>query len=324
MQKRDFEHLMTQLERLTPAQRVQLSDVLVGLDRRLAVAAVIEGEDTTSPNCPQCGAAETGQPWGYASGLRRFRCAACRKTFNRLTGTTLAGLRKKEQWIDYGAALKDRLSVRKAAESCGVHYTTTFRWRHRFLAVPADVKPASLQGIVEADETFFLESFKGRRHGLERSPRKRGGKAAKRGLSREQIPVLVVRDRAGATTDAVLRGLSVKHIGRVLGPIVPADAVLCSDGARAYRTFAKKAGIRHEAVRAAPRQRTRGAFHIQSVNAYHSRLKEWMKPFHGVATAYLPNYLGWRRMIERYGAALDAKACLKEAVGQRGPTTNAN
>jgi transposase-like protein len=311
-----------QLQRLTPAQRVRLAEAVAGLDRRVAVAAVIEGKDAnaTPPSCPHCGSAEAGRPWGYASGLRRFRCVACHKTFNRLTGTELAGLRKKEQWIDYGAALRDRLTVRKAAESCGVHYTATFRWRHRFLAAPADVKPLLLQGIVEADETFFLESFKGRRSGLERSPRKRGGKAARRGLSREQIPVLVARDRAGTTTDAVLPGLSAKHIGRLLGPIVPADAVLCSDGARAYRTFAKRTGIRHEA---APGHRTRGAFHLQSVNAYHSRLKEWMKPFHGVATAYLSNYLGWRRLIERCGTSLDASACLREAVGHTDSSNNA-
>ena len=42
-----------------------------------------------------------------------------------------------------------------------------------------------------------------------------------------------------------------------------------------------------------------GAFHIQNVNAYHGRLKGWMGRFNGVATRYLPNYLGWRRTLER-------------------------
>jgi len=39
-------------------------------------------------------------------------------------------------------------------------------------------------------------------------------------------------------------------------------------------------------------------FHINNVNAYHSRLKEWLCRFHGVATKNLPNYLGWRRTLE--------------------------
>ncbi len=46
------------------------------------------------------------------------------------------------------------------------------------------------------------------------------------------------------------------------------------------------------------------AFHIQNVNAYHGRLKGWMSRFHGVATKYLPNYLGWRRCLGRFATTL--------------------
>ena len=53
-------------------------------------------------------------------------------------------------------------SLAKTAELCGVHPTTAFRWRHRFLGAPAADKPRKLSEIVEADETFILESFKGR------------------------------------------------------------------------------------------------------------------------------------------------------------------
>jgi hypothetical protein len=42
-----------------------------------------------------------------------------------------------------------------------------------------------LTGIVEGDETFILESFKGKRSDMPRKSRKRGGKSAKRGLSAE-------------------------------------------------------------------------------------------------------------------------------------------
>ena len=64
----------------------------------------------------------------------------------------------------------------------------------------------------------------------------------------------------------------------------------------------------------AQKQRIRGAFHIQNVNAYDSRLKEWMIRFHGVATKYLHNYLGWRRLLERYQEGVTAELCLREAV----------
>jgi hypothetical protein len=42
-------------------------------------------------------------------------------------------------------------------------------------------------------------------------------------------------------------------------------------------------------------------FHINNVNAYHGRLKEWLRRFHGVATKNLSNYLGWRRTLEALG-----------------------
>ncbi|MFQ1717545.1 IS1595 family transposase, partial [Aeromonas veronii] len=36
----------------------------------------------------------------------------------------------------------------------------------------------------------------------------------------------------------------------------------------------------------------------------------------GVATHYLKNYLGWRRMLERYGKGVNIKTCLHEALGR--------
>ena len=86
------------------------------------------------------------------------------------------------------------------------------RWSDRIAAAQATSlasdKPRTMTGVVEGDETFILESFKGRRSDMPRKPRKRGGKSAKRGLSAEQIPAIVARDREGSTTDAVLPRLN--------------------------------------------------------------------------------------------------------------------
>ncbi len=144
--------------------------------------------------CPHCGH-DGARPWGGANGKPRYRCAGCRRTFNAATGTPLAGLHYPDRWNDQAQALIDCDSVAKAAKRCGIDYTTAFRWRHRFLSALNLDKPRQLSGIVEADETFCLESFKGKRDDLPRPPRKRGGKASKRGLSKEQIPVIVARDR---------------------------------------------------------------------------------------------------------------------------------
>ena len=156
-----------------------------------------------SVGCPHCDSGDVVR-WGQASDLPRYRCKACLRTFNALTKTPLAKLRMKDKWAAQAEAMIEGVSLAKAAQRCGVHPTTAFRWRHRFLAALSGDKPKALSGLVEGDETFILESFKGKRSGIPRKPRKRGGKSVKRGLSAEQIPIIVARDRNGATTNAVL------------------------------------------------------------------------------------------------------------------------
>jgi transposase-like protein len=277
------------------------------------IAAALKRVESTG--CPHCGGRSL-RPWGNASGLPRYRCGDCRRTFNGLTGTPMARLRKKDRWLDQAKALTTGESVAKAAKRCGVAVTTAFRWRHRFLSAPALDKPTRLTGIVEADETFILESFKGKRSDLPRPARKRGGKAAKRGLSAEQIPVLVARDRTGATIDAVLPKLSRAAVSTALDGVVTPVNQLCCDGGKAIVGFARKAQIPcHILPTPGGPSPQAPNLHINNVNGYHGRLKEWLRPFHGVATKYLDHYLGWRRAVEALGATIGPEAWLRSTVG---------
>jgi len=248
--------------------------------------------------------------------LPRYRCKACRRTFNALTKTPLAKLRMKNKWAAQTEALIEGVSTAKAARRCGVHYTTAFRWRHRFLASLAGDKPKTLAGIVKGDEAFILEAFKGKRAGLPRRSRKPGGKSAKRGLSAEQIPILVARDRQGATTDAVLATLSrVSIAGALDGVVTPANE-LCCDGGTAIVAFARRARIPAHVLPMPGKPSPQAPdFHLNNVNAYHSRLKEWLRRFHGVATKNLPNYLGWRRTLEALGENATSAAMILGAIG---------
>jgi transposase-like protein len=252
-----------------------------------------------SMGCPHCDNHDVVR-WGTASDLPRYRCKACSRTFNALTKTPLAKLRMKDKWTTQTEAMIDGVSLAKAAQRCGVHYTTAFRWRHRFLASLAGDKPKALTGIVEGDETFILESFKGKRSGMPRKSRKRGGKSAKRGLSAEQIPVIVARDRHGATTDAVLPKLNRVSIAAALDGVVTPANQFCCDGGTAIVAFARRAGIAAHVLPMPGKPNPKAPdFHLNNVNAYHGRLKEWLRRFHGVATKNLPNYLGWRRTLRR-------------------------
>jgi transposase-like protein len=265
--------------------------------------------------CPHCDNRAVVR-WGQASDLPRYRCKACLRTFNALTKTPLAKLRMKDKWTAQTEAMIDGVSLAQAARRCGVHPTTAFRWRHRFLAALSGDKPKALSGIVEGDETFILESFKGKRSGLPRKPRKRGGKSAKRGLSAEQIPIIVARDRNGATTDAVLPKLNRVSIAAALDGIVTPANEFCCDGGTAIVAFARWAGIAAH-VLPKPGKPTRHApdYHLNNVNAYHGRLKEWLRRFHGVATKNLPNYLGWRRTLEAMGGNATSAKLILGAIG---------
>lgn len=277
--------------------------------------AKLGGERIVQFGCPHCGGDDIGA-WGKAHGKPRYRCADCRRTFNPLTGTPLAGLHHPDRWQDQAQALIAGETVAKAAKRCKVAYTTAFRWRHRFLAALNGDKPQCLSGIVEADETFILESFKGKRADLPRAARKRGGKAAKRGLSAEQIPVMIARDRSGATCDAVLPRLDAASITAALGQVIARPAELCCDGGKAITAFARRAGLEFH-ILPAPGTPTPDApeLHINNVNAYHGRLKEWLRRFHGVATKNLPNYLSWRRTIEALSTDTSPEAWIMGAAG---------
>lgn len=311
--RRYVERLRDLILDLTPKQRKELAQILTSYGKD-EVWNLLENHSDLSLKCPHCSSTQNCK-WGVANGLQRWHCNSCDKTFNALTGTPLAHLRHKDVWLDYSQALIDGLSLRKTAKSCNVHLTTTFRWRHRFLTLVRELKDMVFNGIVEADETFFLESYKGSRH-MPRAPRKRGGKAKKRGLSSEQVPVLIVRDRHGATTDSVLPNVSEEAVAQVLKPILAKDALLCTDGAAAYELFAKDAKIEHKALITSKGKHVKEhVFHIQNVNAYDSRLKTWMKRFNGIATKYLPNYLGWRRLLEIQGHSLTPALCLATVLG---------
>ena len=160
----DLELVLGLLARLTAEQRERLRAALDIGEGEAAVVDILEARLGTEPTCLHCGGVEV-QRWGKSHGLRRWRCRACARSFNALTGTPLARLRKKAVWLVFAQTLAEGLTVVAAAERCGVHPSTSFRWRHRFLrAEVADREP--LNGIVEADETFFRLSFKGSRQRL--------------------------------------------------------------------------------------------------------------------------------------------------------------
>ncbi len=179
---------------------------------------------------------------------------------------------------------------------------TAFYWRHKALNALLRLGDGSLlSGIVETDETYFLESFKGKRNLTIRKPRRRGGKASKRGISNEQVAVMVAISRDGGIVcrTSGQGGTTAPKIQATVGQALDSKAILVTDAAAAFKLYAEQQSLEHVAITPNKGIRKLGIYHIQRANGYHSRLKKWMRRFNGVATKYLDHYLFWFRLLEQ-------------------------
>lgn len=316
MDSRTFRRLCANVDGLSVGQIRELRRKLRELDARREVLARIDARGQALEACVHCGGTVLVR-WGSTrTGLQRLRCKVCGRTFSAATGTPLARVRLPEKLCE---ALSDMLatvprSCRRLAARLGVDKMTAWRWRMR-LATALDGARAGrpcmamFSGIVEADEAYVRESRKGSREWVEherdpqhapRPPRPRWqdfrgrGSVLPAGLSKWQVPVLTLADRAGARRAEMLPDRRAESLIAVLEAHVSRDAVLCSDGDGAYRLFAQAHGLPHYQLTARRGRRViQAAFHIQTVNSLHSRLKAFLRPFCGPATKYLPAYLTW-------------------------------
>ena len=297
MSPNKFQEMMKQLSQLTPVQKRRLM---------AGIQPAVERDDLPEPvrqreaeldrgrSCMHCGASGVVRH-GRTAGLRCFRCrsATCGRTFHALTGTPLAGLRHKSKWSVFEECLRARLTLQQSAERCGISYRTAFLWRHRFL--DNEPKGANLQGIVEMDETFFLESCKGDRSlRARRLPRERGGNRGRRGPVSEHRPVLTAVARGGATYAEALPSTAGGEITPVMSAWLAQDCVCVTDGHSSYRMASRNPNLHQEVVHAHRREPRRRSWHLNTVNQRHMTMKRWLNHYHrGVSTRYLDHYMRW-------------------------------
>jgi transposase-like protein len=315
MRSRDFDRIMFALGQMAPGQLRLATERVKTLNNAREALNLAEQRIQNVGGCQACGA-EDYRPWGYTqSGMRRYRCRSCLGTFTALSGTKYNRVHDKAKLVQNAACMADFLSVRKTARKLQVHRNTAFRLRHLMMPELEKHQPETLQGVAEADEMFFRKSYKGQRGGLPRYAHKRGSPAKKRGLSSEQVPVFTALAR-GSTQSLVTvlpRPATADALADILRPVLTKDAVLCADSGSACNLAGAKLGV---LVRKIPRGMHKlGPYHIQNANALHSRIRNRMRPFRGVATKYLPVYLGWVRFFDRLTTQNGRDAFLRDALG---------
>lgn len=300
MEQSRYEQLVASLEGLTQEQAQALLQALRERQDADGVQRLIMARLAHEGGCPRC-QSTSRYKHGIECGAQRFRCKDCGKTYTATTGTPFHRLRDKTKLLENAACMVDGLSVRKTAARVDISVQKAFRWRHKFLAFLNQQKPSALSGVVEADETFFPVSYKGQRKAMPRTPKKRGGKA-KDGSGAEKTAVVVAVQRGTQVAfDQVLERCTAAALTQALRPVLGQDAVLSTDGNASYWTVADELKVDSGFFVAQYHGKGgNGPWHVQSVNRYDSSLKSWMTRFRGVATKYLANYLGWRRLLDRF------------------------
>jgi transposase-like protein len=313
MEKNLFQRMLAQVDELSGKQREILAQILSTQSDAQHVTAVVENQLESKRECIHCHS-ENVKKWGVANGLQRFRCYACGRTFNALTGSALATLRRKDRWMQMAIALNQGLSVRRTAALCCVSVPTAFRWRHRFLRAATKHSPAQLEGITEVKKTWFPESFKGSRT-LPRPPRKRGGRPDAKEPEVRRVPVVLARDRHGIAKDSVLPDHSTAALKLAVSASLGKNTVVCLDRRMEMIAFAKACNTPFKLMAQGKSVHADDPiFHTCTILGYHQRLREWLARFNGVATKYLPNYLAWRQIYERPHAILTPTGWIQTAL----------
>lgn len=127
--------------------------------------------------CPYCQSTKINKNGTAHKNLPQFICRNCKKTYTIRTNTIFYYSKKNiALWREYIEYFSQGLSLRKIVEKMNnkISLPTAFYWRRKILEVMKHFdNHDKLDGIVEADETYFNESQKGSRSVKGRKPRKR-------------------------------------------------------------------------------------------------------------------------------------------------------
>jgi len=241
-------------------------------------------KESHEQNCPRCGSVHVVRN-GKNGGKQMYLCRDCKKCF---TETATAAVSRSHSsatvWKQVISDTVDGIPIDQTANSLDLHHETVFNMRHKILYCVEQslvAKPTALIGVCETDETYVLESEKGKKfpENHHRTPRKHGAKASKAGISNEYVCVCTsVTGENGKVAIAVNRASpDSQEILDVFGERVNENTVILCDGKQSYNILDDKCTI---AV----------AKRINKVNGFHSFIKEKLEGMRGVATIYLNRY----------------------------------
>ena len=240
-----------------------------------------ESDDVACPHCDSRKIVRNGRK----NNKQSYLCRNCKKSFVQTTMTAIQGSHSSPTvWKQVISDAVEGVPIDKTAENLNLHHETVFNMRHKILYCVEQsliTNPTVLTGACETDETYVLESEKGRKfpETHHRKPRKHGAKASKPGISNEYVCVCAsVTGACEQVAVAVNRASpDSQEILDVFGERVNEETVILCDGKQSYNILDNKCTV-------AITKR------INKVNGFHSFIKEKLDAMRGVATIYLNRY----------------------------------
>lgn len=228
-------------------------------------------------SCPHCNSTNFIRN-GISTGVQRYKCKSCHKTFKDSTGTPLHWLHKKEKIDKYLTTLRKGLSVRKAAKYTGVSKNTAFAWRHKLLSSLA-MRPTAKEDVAIAGMAIIRTPYSAK--GRQKEPEKH---------TYQSKSMLIITDRSLSITK-VQHFKSTKDASRVINNFINkgysatlpdkllTKAIKQQDKISKIKVLSKRNRYKHKAT------------------SIICELEEWMEKFRGVASKYLQHYWSWYTSI---------------------------
>ena len=293
------------LDELLQEQELQ-GKVLIAAQQQIA-------EKRKKKPCPNC-TSEKVYKRGRQKGVQMYQCNECKRWYSETTGTPLYDIKLKSKWQSYLRCMEQGMPIKKIAKQIGISIQTSFDWRHKILSSLNEFVPEQLSSEVECDELELALNNKGSRN-LDRAARKRGNDFI-RNMGKEEVTVVQVVTAVERKGEKYLKAVASKRLSKeeilkALDGKLAYGATLITDKHPSYKAFAKdNPSIKHKALLAKDHvDRDDKTIHLQKVNNVHTQLRTFLRPFNGVSSKYLQNYLNWYAYADRIR---ESKTTLKQ------------
>ncbi len=255
--------------------------------------------------CPVCGiVAPRIIKKGLLKGKQRYQCKECNHKFVASRGKlSYYSQQPSDIWAAVILDTLNAIPLDETAATLDRCVPTVFNMRHKFLMLleqRIEEQDGVMDGIVEIDETYVPDSYKGIKRTDGRKARKHGEPAEKRGLSEEKLCIFMGTNRIGSeVAQCVNRAKpSSQEVIEVFGSAIKEKSMLINDGLFSNYELIKQKHLTSMIV--SDHHEYTEVIHLNTVNNMHSGFKNLYRFYRGVSSKYLNRYLALYVFMRRF------------------------